>query len=95
MTLGLTLDPRPMKQRNEKTLNEKLEFAQKLKKIDPFSGILDFLPAPKTSDDNDDSRQSEYNISHLSITSQAKKYIEANVDNTSESNLSDVADKFL
>ena len=27
--------------------------------------------------------------------SQAKKYIEANVDNTSESNLSDVADEFL
>ena len=90
-----SFDPRPMKHRNEITLNEKLEFAQKLRKIDPFSGILDFLPAPKTSDDNEDSQQSEYNISHLSIMSQAKKYIEANVDNTSESNLSDVAEEFL
>ena len=90
-----SFDPRPMKHRNEITLNEKLEFAQKLRKIDPFSGILDFLPAPKTSDDNDDSQQSEYNISHLPIMSQAKKYIEANVDNTSESNLSDVAEEFL
>ena len=81
--------------RNEITLNEKLEFAKKLRKIDPFSGILDFLPAPKTCDDNDHSQQSEYNISHLSIMSQAKKYIEANVDNTSESNLSDVADEFI
>ena len=82
-----SFDPRPIKHRNEITLNQ-LEFAQKLRKIDP-------LPAAKTSDENDDSQKSEYNISHLSIMSQAKKYIEANVDNTSESNLFDVAEQFL
>ena len=50
-----SFDPRPMKHRNEITLNEKMEFAQKRKKIDPSSGILNFLSGPKNFDDNDDS----------------------------------------
>ena len=35
-----SFDPRPMKHSNEITLNEKLEFAKKLTKIDPFLGFL-------------------------------------------------------
>ena len=91
-----SFDPRPMKHRDKKTLNEKMEFAKKLKKIDPCSGILDFLPAPMNSDDNEnDSQQSENDISHLSIMSQAKNYIKVNADSLSGNNLTDCAEEFL
>ena len=89
-----SFDPRPMKHRNEITLNEKMEFAQKLKKK-KLIPLLGFLISYQLQKNFDDSQQSEYNISHLSIMSQAKTYIKANVDNTSESNLSDVAEEFL
>jgi len=42
-----SFDPRPMKQRREPTHEEKMDFARKLRKIDPCSGILDFLPSSK------------------------------------------------
>ena len=91
-----SFDPRPIKHRDETTLNEKMEFAKKLKKIDPYSGILDFLPAPKNTDDTEnDCQQSENDISHLSILSQAQNYIRANIDKLSENNLTDCAEEFL
>ena len=38
-----SFDPRPMKGRKEITHKEKNDFAKKLRKIDPCSGILDFF----------------------------------------------------
>ena len=76
---------------------EKLNLQKKLKTIDPYSGILDFLPAPKNTDDtgNDSQQICENDISHLSILSQAQNYIKANVDKLSENNLTDCAEEFL
>ena len=49
-----SFDPRPMKQRRETTFQEKMDFATKLRKIDPCSGILDFLPSSKDLIDNNE-----------------------------------------
>jgi len=68
----------------------------KLRKIDPHSGILDFLPFSKDLDDNENSaQQPENSISHLCILSQAKMYLEANFDELSEENLLNCAEEFL
>lgn len=69
-----SFDPRLMKQRRGSTFKEKLDFATKLRKIDPRSGILDFLPSSKDFDDNENSaQQPENNSSHLYVLSQAIK----------------------
>ena len=89
-------DLRPMKQRRETTLKEKLDFATKLRKIDPHSGILDFLPFSKDLDDNENSAQRpENNISRLCILSQAKMYLKANFEKLSEDNLLNCAEELL
>ena len=91
-----SFDPRPMKQRRETTFKEKLDFATKLRKIDPRSGILDFLPSSKDFDDNENSaQQPENNISHLHVLSQAKMYVKANLEKISEDNLLNCAEEFL
>ena len=85
-----------MKQRRETTFKEILDFAMKLRRIDPHSGILHFLPFSKDRDDNENSaQQSENNISHLYILSQAKMYLKANFDKLSEENLLNCAEEFL
>ena len=84
-----------MKQRRETTFKEKLDFAMKLRKIDPHCGILDFLPFSKDLDDNENSaQQPENNISHLCILSEAKIYLKANFDKLSEENLLNCAEEF-
>jgi len=62
-----SFDPRPMKHREETTTKDKkINFANKLRKIDPCSGILDFLPSSNDFDDIENTPpQSEHNISHL------------------------------
>ena len=91
-----SFDPRPMKQRRETTFKEKLHFATKLRKIDPHSGIVDFLPFSKDLDDNEFSaQQPENNISHLCILSQAKMYLKAKFYKLSEDNLLNCAEEFL
>ena len=42
-----------MKGRKEITFKEKLSFAKKLRKIDPCSGVLDFLPFSLNYDENE------------------------------------------
>ena len=80
-----SFDPRPMKQGRETTFQEKVDFATKLRKIDPRSGILDFLPSSKDFDDNENgTQQPENNISHLYVLSQAKMYVKANLDKLSK-----------
>ena len=67
-----SFDPRPMKQRRETTVKDKLDFATKLRKIDPLSSILDFLPSSNDFDDNENSaQQPENNMSYLYVLSQA------------------------
>ena len=90
-----SFDPRPMKHRDDITFKEKMEFAKKLKTIDPYSGILDFLPPSKNSDKTEnDPQQPENDISHLSVLTQAKNYVKANIDRLSE-NVTDCAEEFL
>ena len=48
-----SFDPRPMKGRKEITHKEKINFAKKFRKIDPCSGILDFLPFSPNYDENE------------------------------------------
>ena len=48
-----SFDPRPMKGRKEITHTEKINFAKKFRKIDPCSGILDFLPFFPNYDENE------------------------------------------
>ena len=91
-----SFDPRPMKHREETTFKEKIDFANKLRKIDPCSGILDFLPSSNNFDDIENTpSQSEHNISHLYVSSQAKDYVQANFDKLSENNLFNFAEEFL
>ena len=62
----------PMKQRGKTTVKDKLDFAAKLRKIDPLSSILDFLPSSKDFDDNENSaQQNENNMSYLYVLPQA------------------------
>jgi len=73
-----------------------MDFATKLRKIDPCSGILNFLPSSKDFDDDENSApQSENNISHLYVLSRAKMYVKANLDKLSENNLLNCAEEFL
>lgn len=73
-----------------------MDFATKVRKIDPCSGILDFLPLSEDFDDNKNSvQQPENNISHLYVFSQAKMYVKANLDKLSENNLLNFAEEFL
>ena len=48
-----SFDPRPMKGRKEITRKEKIYFTKKLRKIDPCSGVLDFLPFSLNYDENE------------------------------------------
>ena len=73
-----------------------MDVAKKLTKIDTCSGILDFLPASdNTEDSENDSQQSEGNVSHLTILSQAKNYTRADIDKLSSNNLADCAEEFF
>lgn len=91
-----SFDPRPMKHREETTTEEKIDFANKLRKIDPCSGILDFLPSSNDFDDIENTpSQSEHNISHLYVSSQAEDYVKANLDKLSENNIFNFAEEFL
>ncbi|KAL9969539.1 hypothetical protein ACROYT_G021764 [Oculina patagonica] len=46
-----SFDARPMKHREGTTMKEKIDFANKLRKIDPCSGILHFVPSSNDFDD--------------------------------------------
>ena len=87
------IDPRPMKGRKEITHKEKIDFAKKLRKIDPCSGILDFSPFSPNYDENCSSHF-DNSISHLTILSQAKNYVETNFNKLSEDNLLNFAEEF-
>ena len=91
-----SFDPRPMKHRQQTSFKEKIDFANKLRNIDPCSGILDFLQSSNNFDDIENTpSQSEHNISHLYVSSQAKDYVQANLDKLSENNLFNFAEEFL
>ena len=50
-----------------------MDFATELRKIDPCSGILNFLPSSKDFEDNENiAPQSENDISHLYVLCQGK-----------------------
>ena len=71
-----SFDPRPMKSRKEIIHMEKINIANKLRKIDPCKGILGFLPFSPNYDENENfSSHPVNNISHLIILSQAKNYV--------------------
>lgn len=75
-----SVDSRPIKGRKEITRIEKIEFAKKLRKIDLCSGILDFFPVSPNYDENENfSSHPDYNISHLTILSQAKNYVKTDL----------------
>ena len=74
-----------MKGKKEITHKEKIDFAEKLQKIDPCSGILDLLPFSPNYDENENfSSHFDNNISHLTILSQAKNYVKTNFNKLSE-----------
>ena len=79
-----------MKQRRETTFKEKVDFAMKLRNIDPHSGT-------DRDDNENNAQQAENNISHLFILSQAKMYLKANLnfDKLSEENLLNCGEEFL
>ena len=80
----------------ETTFEEKMDFAMKLRKIDPCSGILDFLPSSEDFDANENSApQPLNNISHLYVLSQAKMFVKASLDKLSENNVLNCAEEFL
>ena len=55
-----------------------------------------FLPSSNNFDDIENTpSQSEHNISHLYVSSQAKDYVQANLDKLSENNLFNFAEEFL
>ena len=86
-----------MKQRREVTFQEKMDFATKLRKIDPRFGILEFLPSSEDLIDNNENsaQQPENDISHLYVLSQAKMYVKANLEKLSENNVLNCAEEFL
>ena len=91
-----SFDPRPMKGKKEITHKEKIDLAEKLQKIDPCSGILDFLPFSPNYDENENfSSHFDNNISHPTILSQAKNYVKTNFNKLSEDNLLNSAEEFL
>ena len=91
-----SFDPRLMKGRKDITLKEKIDFAKKLREIDPCSGILDFSPFSPNYDKNEScSFHFDNNISHLTILSQDKNYVETNFNKLSEDNLLNFAEEFL
>ena len=91
-----SLDPRPMKGRKEINHKENIDFTKKLWKIDPCSGILDFLLFSPNYDENENcSSHFDNNISHLTISSQAKNYVKTNSNKLSEDNLLNLAEEFL
>ena len=88
--------PRPMKGRKEIPHKENIDFAKKLRKINPSSGFLDFLPFSSKYDENEHlSSHLDNSISHLTILSQAKNYVETNFNNLPEDNLSIFYEEFL
>ena len=65
-------------------------------KIDPRSGILDFLLFSPNYDENENcSSHFDNNISHLTISSQVKNYVKTNSNKLSEDNLLNLAEEFL
>ena len=85
-----------MKGKKEITHKEKIDLAEKLQKIDPCSGILDFLPFSPNYDENENfSSHFDNNISHPTILSQAKNYVKTNFNKLSEDNLLNSAEEFL
>ena len=91
-----SFDSRLMKGRKDITLKEKIDFAKKLREIDPCSGILDFSPFSPNYDENESySFHFDNNISHRTILSQDKNYVGTNFNNLSEDNLLNFAEEFL
>jgi len=91
-----SLDPRLMKQKKETSFEEKMEFATKLRKIDPRSGILDFLPSSEDFGENENSKpQPQNNISRLYVLSQGKMFVKASLDKLSKNNVLSCAEEFL
>ena len=85
-----------MKGKKEITHKEKIDLAEKIQKIDPCSGILDFLPFSPNYDENENfSSHFDNNISHPTILSQAKNYVKTNFNKLSEDNLLNSAEEFL
>ncbi len=77
-----SFDPRPTKQRNDISPEDKMSFAKKLQDIDEHSGILDFLypdDEPEDSKEEQDacSQQIE-DFSHLTILSKASLFVKNN-----------------
>ena len=66
-----SFDPRPMKSWKEITHKEKIDFAKKLRKLDPCFGILDFflIFSPNCDENENCSSHFDNNMSHLVILS--------------------------
>ena len=76
-------------------LKKNLTLQKNIEKLIPVLVFLIFYHLQKTDDDENSSPESQNNISHLSVLSQAKDYIRANLAKLSENNLLNCAEEFL
>ena len=76
-----SFDPRPTRQRTDISVDEQINFAERLRKIDKHSGILDYLPLNKSIDNQKCTAGTPpctKDLSHLTILSKVKVFLEEN-----------------